>query len=566
MSSLDLWASQKRRISRRFTTLEGWREVGNGVYSTSNRLHVFTNGVQFDSEFYQDDRTSWTRRSKHVPSSEDQSSQVRTAVAVEEEVYHVFHKKQKWGVVAMIGAAGLFSGLSSNIFFPSLDAISKEFNVSLSTVSLTITSYLVIQGISPLFWGSLSDTVGRRPIYIYSFLVYIIANIGLSFSPNFAVLLIFRGIQAAGSASTVSIGNGVIQDITPAAERGGFISFYQAIRNFSIAIGPVLGGIFANFLGFRSIFVFLLILSSLVLFAIILLLPETLRSIAGNGSLRLTGIHQPLLYRFRKEPPYMTDRDESYSPTKISLRTFAEPLLLLKEKDILLSLIFGGTVYSIWSMVTSSTTGLFKDAFGLNEVLIGLTFLPNGLGTIVGSTIVGDLMNRAYVQAEAKYIEKKNLPADYKLPKKSIPVDFPIEHARMRHMKWITTIFVVSTCFYGFSLSFPRLVEKPGWISVPLVFQFLIAATSNAIFAINQTMVSDLCPGKGASSTAVNNLVRCSMGALGVAFIEKMIAIMGVASTFMGLGLLVIGMTPLVVLQWYQGPKWRRERLLSRII
>ena len=73
-------------------------------------------------------------------------------------------------------------------------------------ISLTITSYLIIQGISPLFWGSLSDTVGRRQIYIYSFLVYIAANIGLSFSPNFIVLLIFRGLQSAGSASTVSIG------------------------------------------------------------------------------------------------------------------------------------------------------------------------------------------------------------------------------------------------------------------------------------------------------------------------------------------------------------------------
>jgi MFS family permease len=76
----------------------------------------------------------------------------------------------------------------------------------MGAVSLTITSYLIIQGISPLFWGSFSDALGRRPIYIYSFAVYIAANIGLSISPNFAVLLIFRGLQAAGSASTVSIG------------------------------------------------------------------------------------------------------------------------------------------------------------------------------------------------------------------------------------------------------------------------------------------------------------------------------------------------------------------------
>jgi MFS family permease len=71
---------------------------------------------------------------------------------------------------------------------------------------LTITSYLIIQGVAPVIWGSLSDALGRRPIYLASFTVYIIANIALSFSPNFAVLLVFRGVQAAGSASTVSIG------------------------------------------------------------------------------------------------------------------------------------------------------------------------------------------------------------------------------------------------------------------------------------------------------------------------------------------------------------------------
>lgn len=82
----------------------------------------------------------------------------------------------------------------------------QDLSVSIDTVCLTITSYLIIQGVSPLLWGSLSDTVGRRPIYIASFTVYIISNIVLSLSPNFPILLAFRGLQAAGSASTVSIG------------------------------------------------------------------------------------------------------------------------------------------------------------------------------------------------------------------------------------------------------------------------------------------------------------------------------------------------------------------------
>lgn len=63
---------------------------------------------------------------------------------------------------------------------------------------------------------------------------------------------------------------------------------------------------------------------------------------------------------------------------KINAHTFIDPLKLLAEKDILLQLVFGGVVYTIWSMVTSTTTGLFKASFGLNEFLIGLCFLANG--------------------------------------------------------------------------------------------------------------------------------------------------------------------------------------------
>ncbi|KAM7186947.1 major facilitator superfamily transporter [Naviculisporaceae sp. PSN 640] len=489
--------------------------------------------------------------------------------------YHVYAKGQKWFLIVIISAAGLFSGLSSNIYFPAMDEISKDLNVSLAAVSLTVTSYMIAQGITPLIWGSFSDTLGRRPIYMASFSVYILANIALSLTPNYAVLLLFRGLQAAGSASTVSIGNGVIQDISPPSERGSFIAFYQAIRNFSIAIGPVLGGVLAEFLGFRSIFAFLLILSCVVLAAIILFLPETLRSIAGNGSLRLTGVYLPCIQRLlagRKGPRFPQHyRDNSQVDgfmlprKKVTAQTFIEPLKLLGEKDILFNLIFGGVVYAVWSMVTSSTTRLFGQSFGLNEILLGLAFLPNGLGTIVGSAIVGKLMARDFTRLEAAYKMAARglpLPADFKIGK-NIPLDFPLERARLGHLPWISILFIVSTAAYGFSLAVapnPSAQPSPGWIVVPLTLQFLIAATSNAVFALNQTIVADLCPGRGASATAVNNLVRCGLGALGVALVDGLVTLVGVAPTFLGLSLMTLSVAPFAVLNWYWGMKWRAER------
>lgn len=159
---------------RRFTTLEGWREVGRGVYvaagSTISSVAFESNrNSRFDPEWgHFDDSDSIktrvskaeeqrrTRRFSQAPSSvrrlssrslvnpfispEEVEAEAERTLAesgtnnpvhdVEqrprsEQPFHIFNKRQKWFVVIIIGIAGLFSGLSSNIYFPSLDAIAR---------------------------------------------------------------------------------------------------------------------------------------------------------------------------------------------------------------------------------------------------------------------------------------------------------------------------------------------------------------------------------------------------------------------------------------------------------
>jgi MFS family permease len=76
----------------------------------------------------------------------------------------------------------------------------------MSLATLTVTVYMIVQGLAPSFWGSFSDVLGRRVIFIGTFLVYMIANIALGVSTNYAQLMVFRALQAAGSAATISIG------------------------------------------------------------------------------------------------------------------------------------------------------------------------------------------------------------------------------------------------------------------------------------------------------------------------------------------------------------------------
>lgn len=172
-------------------------------------------------------------------------------------------------------------------------------------------------------------------------------------------------------------------------------------------------------------------------------------------------------------------------------------------------------------------------------------------------------MTREFLKSEAAYLERNPSASPPSKNKKDLPSDFPIEHARLRHAPWISVLFIATTALYGFTVlpsTQLSLVSRPGWIAVPLVLQFAIAGTSNAIFAINTTLVADLCPGMGASATAINNLVRCSMAAVGVGLVDGMLGAFGPAATFLGLGIITSAMGVLLYVQWIWGMQWRNER------
>jgi len=112
---------------------------------------------------------------------------------------------------------------------------------------------------------------------------------------------------------------------------------------------------------------------------VILFLPETLPKIVGDGSIQLGRFHQPWLRFSKKQQLEQAKLPISSSEQPVSLLTMViESFSLLAEKDVFVTLIFGGITYTVWSMITSSTPSLFQKEYDLNDILIGLAFLPNG--------------------------------------------------------------------------------------------------------------------------------------------------------------------------------------------
>lgn len=115
-------------------------------------------------------------------------------------LYSHFTQPQKRLIITLIAFAGLFSPLSSFIYFPAITSLASSLNVSVEKINLTITSYMVVAGIAPAVIGSMSDVTGRRIVYILTMGIYTAANVGLAVCNNWASLLVLRMVQSAGSA------------------------------------------------------------------------------------------------------------------------------------------------------------------------------------------------------------------------------------------------------------------------------------------------------------------------------------------------------------------------------
>lgn len=330
-------------------------------------------------------------------------------------------------------------------------------------------------------------------------------------------------------------------------------------------IGPVIGGLLNDAWGFRSIFWLLFVMSIIVLGVLLVFLPETQRSRAGNGSIPLSGFHKPLAYTF-KPPIAWTQTPSTANPPKphtpMNLNKAFSPLAYILEKDIAALLAWGAIAYTAWSMVTSSTTSMLLLGFpDLAQWQIGVCFLPNGIGCMAGSLSTGWLLNQGFRSAEAKFKTKHGIAANEPIVPGTHGEDFPYIQARLRLMPLFSIVLVVSLALYGPSFEFNDLNRSFGPnLAAPLILQFLIAFTATSIFNINSTVLIDCFPDRPASATALNNLCRCLLGAAGVAAIEPLIGAVRAMRAFLIVTGIVVFFTPLIWVEWRFGKKWRKKR------
>ncbi|THU98469.1 MFS general substrate transporter [Dendrothele bispora CBS 962.96] len=476
-----------------------------------------------------------------------------------EPPYSVYSKKEKWFLVLLIAVSGLFSPLTANVYFPAILTLANAYSVQSQYCLVTVTMYMVFQGISPMFFGVLADHVGRRLIYTACLAILSISCVGLALCPTDAywLLMVLRCVQAAGSASTIALGAGVIGDIAEPYERGGYIGLFTMGPVTGPSIGPVIGGALLGGLGWRSIFWFLVIAAGIACIVILLILPETLRAIVGNGSIMPPPLLRPIIpivagYKKQRIP------EGDIEKTKTAPRKFRNPLVLLSSPDIPLLLFFNGIVSAVFYAVTATISSLFVQTYPfLTEAEVGLCFLCIGGGSAVGSVISGRLLNWEYKRISKIYNSSQINEKDGKMMdvmKGRNDPDFPIESARLRSTPYVTIFFIGSIIGYGWC------IQSAVHIAAPLILQFVSGVTAMLIGNAIQTVTVDLAPTQSSSVSACNNLFRGALGAALVSVIDLILNALTPGWTYVLLGCVCAALTPLIWVVIRIGPECRRKR------
>ncbi|WVQ86011.1 hypothetical protein IAT38_008179 [Cryptococcus sp. DSM 104549] len=393
------------------------------------------------------------------------------------DVYDRFTKNQKRRIVAIISFSAFIAPMTSSIFLPSIPYLAQDLHTTAEVVNYTVAIFIVTIGVAPVLWSPYAGFYGRKPIYLASMPIMVVASIGVSQCKNVGAIIGTRILQGIGSSCFLSVGAGSIGDIFRPTERSrGMSAFYMGVL-VGPALSPVIAGIFTEYTSptWRTSQYFLAGCGALSVLLTFFFLPET--------------AHPPLPHDILKK-----ERGKKFVWfTCNPLRSLG----LVRWPNIAAACFISscGMVVTYCFLVPLST--VFKERYGINNAALGgLLYIVNGAGNIIGSRFVGPYADRVTKKA----MEKRG----YRRPED-----------RLRAAIWgMAVIMPVSCLVYGWVLQ-----SGKGGMAPPLVMLFLNGFALMLANTPVNTYLVDSMQSRSAEVVAINNCIRYIFAAAASAFV-----------------------------------------------
>jgi DHA1 family bicyclomycin/chloramphenicol resistance-like MFS transporter len=261
-------------------------------------------------------------------------------------------------VLGMLSAVGPFA---IDMYLPAFPAISRELQVDVSAVQMSLMSFFLAVAVCQIAYGPLADRFGRKPPLYFGLSLFVLASIGCSFAPNVETLIAFRFLQGVGSCAAMVIPRAIIRDLHTGHEAARLMATTMLVFSVSPILAPLAGSTLSEFFSWRVIFWAIAVIGLGGLAVVLFLLPET-----------------------RKESEGQKGVAQAFSTYKS----------LLKDRRFLSLTFIGGFSQASFFAYLAGSSVIFIQHFGLSPSLYSMIFAANAIAFIGSAQFNSFFMRR----------------------------------------------------------------------------------------------------------------------------------------------------------------------------
>ncbi len=318
------------------------------------------------------------------------------------------------GSFALLLTASMVSSLimlDSNIVAVSLPTIGQALHAGFTDVQWVISAYVLTYAALLMAAGNFADLHGRKKAMLIGLAIFAAASAACGFATNSALLNAARAVQGVGGAFLLTSSLAIIGHDFSGAERTRAVAFWGAALGIALALGPILGGVITNLVGWRWIFLVNVPLSAGLIWATLQIVKESrdpdAKQLDWGGILTFSGALAVLIWAL------IDGNDAGWASASILGRLAAAAVLALafvavelKQERPMVDFglftrkTFLGSVIAMIGYGASAQVMVFflplflQDAYGFSPMMAGVAMLPFALPMVLAPRVTTMLANR----------------------------------------------------------------------------------------------------------------------------------------------------------------------------
>lgn len=315
--------------------------------------------------------------------------------------------------VIYMACISAFGSFVNDMYLPSFPSMMKFFGCSISMVQLGLTTGMIGLGLGQLILGPISDKYGRKPVLLYSLILFIIAAVVSIFSPTIHFFLICRLFQGLGASGGYFLARTIPADVFTGRPLAKTMAIIGAINGFAPACAPVVGGFISARFDWKGVFVALAIFSVILLIFLPRLKETLLPARRASGSVFnsfknykllldnkpfithvfLKGAGLSVLFAYISSAPFIIQTHYGFSQVEFGLIVGGNAVLVaagamvaLRFKLLKKAALIGG-IFLMVSVLVEAAALLWIDTFLSYELLLLPMLFCMGMIFTVGNTL-----------------------------------------------------------------------------------------------------------------------------------------------------------------------------------